>query len=197
MRFIKDPGFWFLVLINSYLIYYYQGNPGEFNTIVWIFWVQSVLIGVFNFFDLYTVKDPDEKSMTINKQPISKSNMGCAAFFFLFHYGIFHFVYGVFLLTGYSQGAQSKIILITAGIFLIESTWQFIRRKMKPADTNTNVGLLFFTPYLRIFPMHLMLILPSFLGMSGSVLFLVLKMVADVGMYLLTSGRMKMSTSNV
>jgi Family of unknown function (DUF6498) len=186
-RIIKDPGFWFLLLMNGYLIYYYQQQPGEFNTIVWIYWMQSVLIGVFNFFELLSVENPDETSLSINKQPVSKSNMGCAGWFFLFHYGFFHFVYAIFLLVGKSQGVNGKLLLITAGIFVAESILQFIRRRNTLQAEKVNVGKLFFTPYLRIIPMHLMILVPSFLGITASVLFLVLKTFADAGMYLLVT----------
>jgi hypothetical protein len=106
--------------MNGYLIYYYQQQPGEFNTIVWIYWLQSVLIGLFNFFDLMSVKNPDETSMSLNSQPVAEGSMGCAAWFFLFHYGFFHFVYAIFLLVGKHSGVNGKLLLITAGIFVTE-----------------------------------------------------------------------------
>jgi hypothetical protein len=186
-RITKDPGFWFLLLMNSYLIYYYQQQPGEFNTIIWIYWLQSVLIGVFNFLELLFVKNPDSASLSINSQPVTKSSMGCAAWFFLFHFGLFHFVYAIFLLVGKSSGVNAKLLLITAGIFVAESTIQFIRKRNTLQPGKVNVGRMFFTPYLRIVPMHLMILVPSFLGIAGSVVFLVLKTVADAGMYLLTT----------
>lgn len=186
-RITKDPGFWFLVLMNSYLIYYYVQNPGEFNTIVWIYWMQSILIGFFNFIDLITVKNPDETSMKMNDQPVTKSNMGCAAWFFLFHFGFFHFVYAIFLLTGNLKGTNGKIVLITAGILFAESTLQLLRRKRVPNTVKVNVGKMFMTPYIRIVPMHLMILAPAMLGISGSILFLILKTFADIGMYLLTT----------
>jgi Family of unknown function (DUF6498) len=186
-RIIKDPGFWFLLLMNGYLIYYYQQQPGQFNTIVWIYWMQSVLIGLFNFFDLMTVKNPDETSLSLNNRPVAKSSMGCAAWFFLLHYGFFHFVYAIFLLVGKHSGVNGKLLLISAGIFVAESTLQFIRKRNSLLTEKINVGKMFFTPYIRIVPMHLMILVPSFLGITGSVLFLVLKTVADAGMYLLVT----------
>ena len=186
-RIIKDPGFWFLLLMNGYLIYYYQQQPGEFNTIIWIYWLQSVLIGLFNFLDLLMVKNPDSTSMSINSQPVTKGSMGCAAWFFLLHYGFFHFVYAIFLLVGKNSGVNGKLLLITAGIFVTEGTIQLIRKRNSLQSEKVNVGKMFFTPYLRIVPMHLMILVPSFLGITASVLFLVLKTIADAGMYLLTT----------
>jgi Family of unknown function (DUF6498) len=173
--------------MNGYLIYYYQQQPDQFNTIVWIYWLQSVLIGFFNFFELLLVKEPDEKSMSINSQPVVKGSMGCAAWFFLFHFGFFHFVYAIFLLVLKTKGVNGKLVLITAGIFLLESTIQFIRKRIQAEAGTVNVGKLFFTPYLRIVPMHLMILAPAILGISASVVFLILKTIADLGMYLLTA----------
>jgi hypothetical protein len=183
----SDPGFWFLVLINSWLIYYYLQTPGEFNTIVWIYWLQSVLIGLFTFIQLLRIKNPDEKSLTMNNQPISKNSMGCAAFFFLAHYGLFHFVYAIFLLVGFSKGANTKMILITGCIFLIESTMQLLRKRNNTFEQKENVGKIFLTPYLRIVPMHLMILLPNILDMSVTVVFLILKTMADIAMYMVTT----------
>jgi hypothetical protein len=196
-RIFKDPRAWFLLLINSYLIYYYLQNPDEFNTIVWIYWLQSVLIGLFTFIELLQVKDPDAGSMTLNHKPISKNNMGCAAFFFLFHFGFFHLVYAIFLLVSFSKGANPKIVLITAGIFLVESTMDLLSRKKTAIHQKENVGKIFFIPYLRIIPMHLMILLPPFLGFGSSVIFLILKSVADIGMYIATSGIRKSSTNQL
>jgi hypothetical protein len=186
-RIIRDPGFWFLLLMNGYLIYYYHQQPGEFNTIIWIYWLQSVLIGLFNFFELLSVNNPDSTSLSLNSQPVTKGSMGCAAWFFLLHYGFFHFVYAIFLLVDKSSGVNGKLLLITAGIFVAESTIQLIRKRNSLQTEKVNVGKMFFTPYLRIVPMHLMILVPSFLGITASVLFLVLKTVADAGMYLLTT----------
>lgn len=189
-RTLKDPRAWFLLLINSYLIYYYLQNPTEFNTIVWIYWLQSILIGFFTFIELLKVENPDETSMKMNDQPVTKKNMGCAAFFFLFHFGFFHLVYAIFLLTGFSAGANAKIVLITGAIFLVESTLELIRKRTsKKEGEKENIGKMFFVPYMRIIPMHLMILVPPLLGFGTSVIFLMLKMLADIGMYIATTGR--------
>ncbi len=69
---------------------------------------------------------------------------------------------------------------------LLELTISFIRNKRLQQSILINYGQLFFMPYLRIIPMHLMILAPAFLGWQASTVFLVLKMLADAGMYLLT-----------
>lgn len=46
-----------------------------------------------------------------------------------------------------------------------------------------NIGALFFLPYLRIIPMHMMILLPAFFGWKPSLLFLGLKTGADLLSY--------------
>lgn len=189
-RIFTDPRAWFLLLINSYLIYYYLQNPGEFNTIVWIYWLQSILIGFFTFVELLQTENPEETSLKLNDQPVTKKNIGCVAFFFLFHFGFFHLVYAIFLMTGYSAGANARIVLITGGIFLVENTLEiFLRRLSGKHEEKVNIGKLFFVPYLRIIPMHLMILIPGLLGFGSSVIFLILKTLADIGMYIATNRR--------
>lgn len=184
---LADPSLWILLAVNAWCIIFYMQHPGSFNTLLWLYWLQSVLIGLFHFLDLLTVKNMDVGSMTINGQPVNNSaqSKGCASVFFLFHYQFFHFVYIIFLFIGNRGPIDFRFILISAAILVLELTISLIRNKRIQKEMTINFGLLFFLPYLRIIPMHLFILLPKFLGISGSLLFVVLKMLADIGMYLL------------
>lgn len=183
-----DLSFWLLIALNLYSIYYFYDNPDGFKSIVWLYWVQSVLIGIFNFLELLTAKSPDHGSMTINDQPIDGSvgNKGCTSIFFLIHYQFFHLVYGIFLLIRVEGTLDMKLIYIGIPLLLIELTGAFIKNKRAEKDKQVNYGMLFILPYLRIVPMHLMILAPAFLGWEPSIVFLGLKTIADIGMYLLT-----------
>jgi hypothetical protein len=186
---LKDPSFWLLIAINTWCIYYYERHPEGFSTIVWLYWIQSVLIGIFNFLDLLTIKNPDPKSMTINDRPMDGSgkSRGCVAFFFLFHYQFFHFVYIIFLATMLKGPIDFIFLLMGTVAFALGTLVQFIRHKRAEAGIIVNVGKIFFMPYLRIVPMHLMILGPAFLGWHTSTVFLLLKLMADALMYILTS----------
>lgn len=185
---LSDPAFWILLVINASCLKFYSERPDSLGTLLWIYWLQSVLIGIFHFFDLLTVKDPIPGSLTINNQPIDKSNQkeGCASGFFLFHYQFFHLVYAIFLATAQYPGIDFLFIKISAAVIVLELTISLIRNKRLQNTMQVNYGLLFFLPYVRIIPMHLFILLPSFLGIKASFIFLLLKAVADIGMYLLT-----------
>lgn len=188
-RILFDPAFLFLIAINAYCIWYYQNNPNEFNTIVFLYWGQSVLIGIFNFADLLTVKNVIPGSMSINDAPVNNSarSKGCAASFFAVHYGFFHLAYGIFILISTKLKIDFHFVLIGLAAFSLNLIIQFIRHKQWQKTNAVNLGAMFFLPYLRIIPMHLMILGPVFLHWQASTIFLVLKAVADVIMYLVTS----------
>jgi hypothetical protein len=183
---ITNPSLLFLLAGNLYCIWYFQKYPNGFATIVWIYWFQSIIIGLFNFLFLVTVKNYDATSFTMKSKPITAGNKGCAPWFFLFHYGFFHFVYAIFLLVGLGvKSTDSKLLLIGVAAFFLESILSFIRQKQMESRVVMPIGTLFFLPYLRIFPMHLMILLPEIFGWQPSLLFLGLKMAADLLSFML------------
>lgn len=185
---IQEPSFWLLLLANLFCLYYYSIHPDGFKTIVWVYWIQSVCIGLFNFLDLLTVKHPDPLSFSIDNKPIDGSlkTKGCAAFFFLFHYQFFHLAYGIFILIKVKGTLDIRFLQLSILVILFEGVLTFIRNKNIQKKQMVNFGQLFFLPYLRIIPMHLMILAPAVWGLSGAFIFLSLKTLADTGMYLLT-----------
>jgi hypothetical protein len=185
-RKFNDPAILFLIAGNMYCIWYYGNHPADFVTVVWIYWFQSIIIGIFNFVDLLTIKNYDTGNLEMDNKPVSAGNKGGIAWFFLFHYGVFHIAYAVFLLVDFGVRSVNKIILLTGlAAFFLESIINFIRQKQIERTVTFNLGNLFFLPYLRIIPMHLMILLPAFFGWKPSLLFLILKMGADMLSFLL------------
>lgn len=185
-KYLSDPSFLLLLAGNLFCIWYFQQYPGGFATVVWIYLLQSIIIGIFNFIELLSVSNYDTTDFKINGQPVSEKNKGCIAWFFLIHYGLFHFVYLVFILIRFGIRHIDKIfLLIGIAAFLMESLSGFIKRNRAVQATKPNIGSMFFLPYLRIIPMHLMILLPSFTGLQPSIIFLGLKMAADILSYML------------
>ncbi|CAN5251994.1 hypothetical protein BH09BAC2_BH09BAC2_23430 [soil metagenome] len=182
-----DPGVIFLLLINIYCIYYYYNNPDQFNTIVILYWLQSILIGLFNFADLLTVKNAVPGSVNIGDKKIGSTSSGnrTLAFFFLLHYGFFHLVYGIFLYSFNDFIVDRHFIQIALAAFSLNLILDFARQKQWESSHSVNMGVIFFLPYFRIVPMHIMIMLSVFLGLKAAI-FLFLKTIADVLMYVVT-----------
>jgi hypothetical protein len=198
-KLIASPSFIFLIAANLWCIWYYQNHPAGFATVVWIYWFQSIIIGLFNFADLLTIKNFDAGDMKLNNAPVTVATKGCLAFFFLVHYNGFHLGYAIFLLADFGvRSIDSSFLLIGVAAFLMESLWSYIKRKQVEQERQLSIGTLFFLPYLRVVPMHLMILIPKFTGIKASLIFLVLKMIADIFSFFLSAylyGRSKPVTT--
>lgn len=158
----------------------YQGwNIGE---IMWVYWFQSVIIGLFHFLRIWKLENFSVKDVTINGAPATdaKGTKYFFAGFFALHYGLFHFVYMIFLITVFSNGSSFKNILIGAAAFFINHLVSFYNHIQADKLREPNIGLLMFYPYARIIPMHLTIIFGIMFRDLALILFLSLKTIADL-----------------
>jgi hypothetical protein len=183
---IREPGFLILLAGNAWCIWYFTNNPAGFGNIIWIYWAQSVIVGIFNFIDLLTIKNYNSENFKINDKPITASSKRATAWFFLFHYGMFHFGYMIFLAIRYHSALDGMMILLGAAAFFLQSLMDFRQKKIIESTVKLSLGSIFFLPYLRIVPMHLTILIPAFLGLQPALIFVLLKMCADVVLYLVT-----------
>jgi hypothetical protein len=197
----SDPEFWFLIAINGVLAYLYKVGQIAVFTIVWIYYVQSLLIGVQYFVRLLSLKDSNASGG--NKNPSSPRSM---AFFFLLHYGFFHFVYFIFLAAMTFSDTPNvqidgKYFLYAVSGFAVNTIFSLISQVRQDRVEHPSPGSIFFIPYFRIVPMHLFIILGfgqelsasgespfPFLHIIGSFgIFLILKTISDVLLYVVTN----------
>ncbi|PIN98497.1 MAG: hypothetical protein COT90_03925 [Candidatus Diapherotrites archaeon CG10_big_fil_rev_8_21_14_0_10_31_34] len=167
--------------------------------IVWIYWFQSVIIGFFNFIRIITL----ENRLILGEQLNQITSLGkiFLGFFFVFHYGIFHLVYLVFLVSitfvfplfgGNSVAVDFGYVFLVAIIFFLNHLFSYI--KFKDSPKKYTAGSLMFFPYIRIIPMHIIIIVlvqGFVIDLSGAsaatssvlVLFLLMKTAADLIMH--------------
>lgn len=184
--------FFLLIGINLYFIYYYYKNPNSFTTTVIIYWIQSILIGFFNFLNVLTLSSKIqrqfyEESLNVVDQeskPINKSR-GCFAFFFLGHYLIFHIIYAVVLPNKLLDfhSVDWTFIMLCFWILTILQLVNFIENKRRNREEAMRINVMLSWPYLRILPFHIMIIAALKNTIESPVIFLWLKIIADVAMY--------------
>jgi hypothetical protein len=180
----KDHELWFVLGFNVLLIAlhaYHQLNVAE---LILLYYAQSVLIGFQYAVRMFA-------GVTAAKVRKQQANF-FGPLFFMFHYGIFHLVYAVFILAGLSKwnnepGALTELGALLVGLLVstILSTISDIRYDLKHHQPMTGFS---FLPYLRIVPMHLFIIfgLRTENQAWAVYLFLLLKTVSDVVMHVLT-----------
>ncbi|MCB9251396.1 MAG: hypothetical protein H6605_02960 [Flavobacteriales bacterium] len=199
----SDRELWFILAFNLMLAVGYQYDVFSMDTLVWIFYFQSILIGLGNTFRLAFMRDFTTNGFKINGEEVqpTRSTKRFGVVFFTLHYNFFHFVYFIFLVMA-SLGNGSKIdfrllwinVIIMAGNTII-STWSNI---LKDREDPKSMGALFFTPYLRVVPMHLFIMLGFNMKVEKMIAgikftphnlfwaFLILKIVSDALMHIVT-----------
>ena len=164
---------------------------------MWVYWFQSVSIGVFVFARLvalpgFSLKYARSANLVGADARPTRGTKARIATAFFFHYGGFQTVHVLFLLEVARRGPDGRILPL-GGVFFANELLSFWHDRRRARRQKEDIGRVFFSPYLRIIPMHLTLfvgaILRDELGIGIEApyfvpLFLALKTVADVGMYL-------------
>lgn len=161
-----------------------------------VYWGQSVVIGIANFFRLLSLDRFSTKDFKLNGRSVdpTTSVKWQVSIFFLIHYGFFHALYLLFLAT--DAGAQPLFDIwfwLCIATFAMNHLWSYRYNRERDRQGTPNIGTLMFTPYLRIVPMHLTIIFGSLMASSplGILFFGTLKTFADVGMHIVEHRRLK------
>ncbi len=192
---IFDPSGIALIISNIITIFLAVKEGWSLGTIMLIYWAQSVIIGIFVFIKILSLKKFSTENFRINHQPVepTKGTKYFTAFFFLIHYGLFHLAYLIFLFSKnpITQGSIVSlsspiiVVLISIAIFFADHLFSFIYNFKEDSNKEKNIGTVMFFPYARIIPMHLTIVFGFFLVQStgGIIFFLILKTIADVIMH--------------
>ncbi|NWF50315.1 MAG: hypothetical protein HXY49_07220 [Ignavibacteriaceae bacterium] len=159
-----------LITSNAAIIVFALIENWSAQEVLAIYWLQSVIIGIFNVLRILSLKEFSTKSLkTAHKNPRSpRAFKVSTAIFFLVHYGFFHFVYAMFIGSFYvideseKSNIDSKYLLISTAVFFINYLIEFIKEKNTKSETLPDLGKIMFAPYLRIIPMHITVTLGGF-----------------------------------
>jgi hypothetical protein len=180
-----------LVLSNIVTIAVALWEKWSLSQVMWIYWAQSLIIGYYNWKRIRCLKQFSTENFTINDKHVepTKNTQRQAASFFAMHYGLFHFVYLIFLWkeSPFLSWLDIFGIIICIVIFAFNHQFSFYRNLEKDLSRRPNIGTIMFFPYARILPMHLTIIFGNHFTKNtvGSLfLFLGLKTIADLIMHL-------------
>jgi len=178
-----------LVLANGITIAFALILRWELGPLMWVYWAQSVAIGIFQFRRILGLKEFSTKGFKINDRAVepTEATKRTTAFFFLFHYNFFHLGYLIFLLVETHTAPSEAIYILTCGaLFFGNHLYSYRTNQGEVRRAVPNIGTMMFAPYLRILPMHLVIVLAAGLThtMFALVIFCLLKTGADVLMHI-------------
>jgi hypothetical protein len=174
----------------------------EIGWLLWTYWVQSVVIGWYARKRMLAVVRFTTSGFTMNDRPVPTDESGkrSTAGFFTLHYGFFHIFYLVFLFSSKRiDNAWDILLLLACGLsFVFSQREAYAAQHASDVRGCPNLGILMFTPYLRVVPMHLMIILGDELGggIGALALFAALKTASDLGLDAIDRRMAKTSAEN-
>ncbi|MEK6933576.1 MAG: DUF6498-containing protein [Nanoarchaeota archaeon] len=144
-----------LLLTNILILIIAILQQWPFSTLIATYFIQNLIIGFFHFFRIIYLKN-------IKK----KENTAFTAFFFLVHYGIFHFVYFIFLKIFFVKDFYISAIILPSLLLFFNHLFSFFYNKSRDEKKMQDLSQIMFEPYLRILPMHLIIIFGGFISFS-------------------------------
>lgn len=188
----SDRSAWMLFLSNCFVIILALVQQWYIGELLWVYWLQNIIIGFFNWRRISNLKNFDTKGFKINGRPAepTEKTKKSTARFFLIHYSIFHLAYLVFLIFA-TPVLEPRFLVhgaIGLAIFLSNHTFSYRYNKERDAAGCPDIGNMMFFPYLRIIPMHLIIFIGAYFG-GGSMItlffFLILKTAVDLLMHVI------------
>lgn len=170
-----------LLISNILVIILAIVQKWDASTVLWVYWMQSIIIGFFQFLRILLIKN-FYGIYTINNKPNPLTAKTKIAFFFAFHYGFFHFIYAIFLFQLLiSHPLDFNHFLVGGLIFFSNHLYSFYHNMIVDKQKSSNIAFLMLSPYARIIPMHLVIIIGVLLtNQALLILFLILKTVVDL-----------------
>lgn len=187
---------WVLALVNGAILCIAVFDRWNTVALMAAYWAQSVLIGIANVFRILALDRFSTEGFKIGGRPVDPTPAvkRQTAVFFAVHYGFFHFGYFVFL-AGFAKGGpvfDGWFWLCTVA-FGVNHLWSYRDSTALDREGTPNIGTLMFTPYLRILPMHLTIVLGALFidSAAGLILFGLLKTLADLAMHLVEQAQLR------
>lgn len=188
-----------LILVNLLPIYgviFLNWNPFD---VILLYWTENIVIGMFNFFRMLFAQGKFPSLVVSSNLGVGTPggflmNLGLGIFF-LFHYGMFTLVHGIFVgvlvfpkTTFFLNGDSSGI-----GIFMLALTishgFSFLYNYIwKKEYLERNVQQQMMAPYGRIVVIHMTIILGAFVSMFlpsyTIIVFVIIKIIVDLGAHM-------------
>jgi Family of unknown function (DUF6498) len=170
-----------LLAVNFGVIAFALGGDWSMPTILASYWLQSIIIGLFQAVKMAQLKTFSTDNLKINGHAVepTPATRRKVVLFFLLHYGIFHAAYAGFILSAGTPAWPD--VLLAGAAFFANHLYSYVANRHAPPRRMPNIGGMMFFPYFRIVPMQAFIVFGGLVAGSpfGLGFFLVLKTATD------------------
>ncbi|MFT7653583.1 MAG: hypothetical protein ACI9ON_003436 [Limisphaerales bacterium] len=184
----QDHSSWSLLGANLVTLVMAYFLSWQLADLLVVYWFQSIVIGGSYVLRILNLDKFSTQNLRINGRSVAATTetKRKIAGFFCIHFGIFHLAYWVFIFNGVISGDTPNLdlgLLVCCLAFLVNHCYSYMYFRDKDREGCPNVGTMMFTPYLRVIPMHLTVLLGGAFAGTGLFLFMILKTISDVLMH--------------
>ncbi len=167
-----DLSAWALILTNFITISFAYANHWAFSTIIWVYWCQTLIIGVFAFLRVLRLTDVSHHGVE-RIQPRMYTRLKLRnSLLFVAHFtvvqGCLTLILGAFL--GPVTNQNGAILLSSSLLFFCNHLFSYYYNRKKDSAVRKNIGIMVVRPYLRLLPLFVSFL---FIGMFVAAFFLV------------------------
>lgn len=179
----------FLIIFNSVpLLGVIFFNWSLFN-VLFLYWAENLVIGFYNVLKMSKAQGIDSGKSIIEPKELNRKSYLIP--FFIFHYGMFTLVHGIFLVSifGLSNIFSISILIGIVSLFISHGISYIGNFIQKEEYKIVSPGTLFGQPYSRILIMHVVVLFSGFviqrfdLPILSVVLLVILKTITDLKLH--------------
>lgn len=192
---LRHPSSWVLIAVNLGLITAVVAWDWQVFDIVFLYWVENLVIGAINVLKMIAASPKPGKSNAIKLFLIP---------FFIVHYGMFCYGHGIFVFSMFSEQSEggdslgitqawellNTSMLLAVSLLAASHLFSFFRNFIAGGEyKRTHPSDLMARPYGRIVVLHITIILGAFLTQAFDsplgllVILMVLKTLVDLAMH--------------
>ena len=165
-------------------------------SIMFLYWIENGIIGLFNIpkMALARASSSGGSGFTINGRPVSPSNKEIRIIFFIFHYGLFWTVHGIFVFLFFGMSSSDRfgslelrgVAIAAAALFLSHGISFFVNFLGKEEYRTVSPDQQMTEPYSRVVVLHVTILAGGFFAdslgapLAALVLLVLLKTVIDL-----------------
>lgn len=187
-----DSSLIFLILTNLMVLFLAVTQQWNYPILFFIYWCQSVTIGLFNIIKFLNLKNIKKEDIILNGGTLKKARVN-GTIFFAYGFVLLHGVYLAFILRELKPNFIPLILIILSIFaFFINHLFSFIKNFKHDTEKEQSMIKFALMPFARTMPMHLVIflgiILEENIGMIlqeniAIIVFLFLKTFVDVLMH--------------